>query len=198
MKELAICLALLAAGFLGGVALMTWNQRREIKNVLEDTSWIETRRKIFENQAHDADQDAGQLGHVVAEREQEVARLRQALRKTEGKLDVANREPLPVEDGPRIVALESRVAALTETVDAQKNLIQAQDASLQGVKAQLVTMTAARDAWKRTSEEGGREAVQLRAALAAKEGLEKSALWRGRLQGLAIGIGAGYLGGRIK
>lgn len=76
-------------------------------------------------------------------------------------------------------------------------LVQAQDHEISALKGQLETVTHARDSWRLTAESSGREALQLRASLAAKEGLIKGALWKGRVQGLAVGIGSGYLAGRL-
>lgn len=76
-------------------------------------------------------------------------------------------------------------------------LVQAQDHEISALKGQLETVTKARDSWRLTAESSGREALQLRASLAAKEGLIKGALWKGRIQGLAIGFAGGYASGRL-
>ena len=90
------------------------------------------------------------------------------------------------------------ISAQAVVIEKQEKEIAAQDGQIQGLTRSLASMTQARDAWKRTSEEGGREALQLRAALAAQEGLTKGALWKGRIQGFVVGLGSGYVGGRLR
>lgn len=77
-------------------------------------------------------------------------------------------------------------------------LVQAQDLEISALKGQVATLTSARDSWRLTAESSGREALQLRASLAAKEGLIKGALWKGRIQGVAFGLAVGYVGGRLQ
>lgn len=62
---------------------------------------------------------------------------------------------------------------------------------------QIKVLTLARDDWKRAYEQSAQEAIQLRSALAAKEGMAKAERWKGRLEGLAVGVALGYVGGRL-
>ena len=81
------------------------------------------------------------------------------------------------------------IDALTEQVEAQREQIQARD----GV---ILSLEAQRDGWKQAHDERHRETVALRLALDGQKAAANGALWRGRLQGFAVGIASGYLAGR--
>lgn len=187
-----------AAGFIGGIVVMSWIENREIQQAMDDASKIQTQRQVITERAKTLDADAERLGAVVLERERDILRLRDKLNITQARLQTVMARPIPEDLAPRLDELQSRILVLVETTNDQKRLIQAQDGAISGLQAQLLATSAARDAWKRSAEEGGREALQLRAALAAQQGIAKNAVWKGRIQGLAVGLGAGYIGGRLK
>ena len=81
------------------------------------------------------------------------------------------------------------IDALTEQVEAQREQIQARDGLILSLETQ-------RDGWKRAHDERHRETVALRLALDGQKAAVDGALWRGRLQGFAVGIASGYLAGR--
>ena len=81
------------------------------------------------------------------------------------------------------------IDALTEQVEAQREQIQARDGLILSLEAQ-------RDGWKRAHDDRHRETVALRLALDGQKAAVNGALWRGRLQGFAVGIASGYLAGR--
>lgn len=187
-----------AAGFIGGIVVMSWIENREIQQAMDDASKIQTQRQVITERAKTLDTDAERLGAVVLERERDILRLRDKLNITQARLQTVMARPIPEDLAPRLDELQSRILVLVETTNDQKRLIQAQDGAISGLQAQLLATSEARDAWKRSAEEGGREALQLRAALAAQQGIAKNAVWKGRIQGLAVGLGAGYIGGRLK
>lgn len=76
-------------------------------------------------------------------------------------------------------------------IKAQSNLIKLQETKIDD-------LTISRDLWKASTEAGAREAAGLRIALEAQKSLTKNALWKGRFQGLAIGLGTGYVIGRAQ
>lgn len=104
----------------------------------------------------------------------------------------ADRRPAPgvvpaVDPGPlEPVAL---IDALTSQVEAERVRVAARDAV-------ILSMEAQRDGWKRAHDERQREAVALRLALEGQKAAVNGALWRGRVQGFAVGIASGYLAGR--
>lgn len=201
MKGLWALTALSAAlGFVGGIVLMNWIDRQEMQDAIDEAAQHQTRREAIADQAKVLDIDAERFENVSQGYAREVFRLREKLKATQARLANVTR-PIPADGKPQIEMLESQVQEVSALVTDQKALIQAQDASIQGLQAQVISLTAARDAWKRSSDEGAREALNLRAALAQQQGLAKSALWRGRIQGFALGIVAGgssgYVAGRF-
>jgi len=91
--------------------------------------------------------------------------------------------------GPGPLEPAGLIEALTEQVEAQREQIQARDGLILSLEAQ-------RDGWKRAHDERHRETVALRLALDGQKSAVNGALWRGRLQGFAVGIASGYLAGR--
>ena len=84
-----------------------------------------------------------------------------------------------------------------DVVDSLKDaLIEAQEAQIAARDREIVLITTSRDAWKAAHEDRQRETVALRLALDGQKAAVNAALWRGRLQGFAVGIASGYLAGR--
>ena len=84
-----------------------------------------------------------------------------------------------------------------DVVDSLKDaLISAQEAQIAARDREIVVLTTSRDDWKAAHEDRQREAVALRLALDGQKAAVNGALWRGRVQGFAVGIASGYLAGR--
>ncbi len=83
-------------------------------------------------------------------------------------------------------------------LDAADAVISAQDGLIKEQAAQILDLTVSRDSWKGAYEEEHRRAVALQIALDAQKHAAKSGKWVGRLQGFAIGLGAGYVGGKLR
>lgn len=81
---------------------------------------------------------------------------------------------------------------------AQGELIQAQDAQIVVLTQENMALTKARDEWKLTAEARNREAAGLRIALDAQKSLNRTGSLKASLGGLTIGLGAGFLAGRLK
>ena len=62
---------------------------------------------------------------------------------------------------------------------------------------EISQLTISRDQWKASSEAEHRAVVGLQIALDAQKVVSKSDKWIGRVEGFAIGIGAGYVAGRL-
>jgi nitrogen fixation protein FixH len=124
-------------------------------------------------QLADADAKAARAAEVVA-------KLRNRPVPDSGVVPPADPGPL----GP--VAL---IDALTSQVEAEQVRVAARDAAILSLEAQ-------RDGWKRAHDERHKETVSLRLALEGQKAAVRGALWRGRVQGFAVGIASGYLAGR--
>lgn len=142
------------------------------------------------------DQQAQAQAPEIQAAEHEVERLRAELARLRHPAPPPDSQTTPSE--PSIPLPVQTPVDLAPVVAKLEELVKAQDREISGLKAQVATLTSARDSWRLAAQDSGREALQLRASLAAREGLEKSALWKGRIQGFAVGIASGYVAGRIR
>lgn len=90
------------------------------------------------------------------------------------------------------------VPDLGPVVAKQRELISAQETRITLLEGNVSTLTLSRDAWRTSAQASAQEAVQLRAVIAAQQGLIAGALLKGRLQGLAVGLGSGYVAGGLR
>ena len=119
----------------------------------------------------------------------EVARLRHPAPKP---------DPKPTQDDPDTPQPVQAPVDLAPVVAKLDELVKAQDHEITGLKAQVATLTSARDSWRLAAQDSGREALQLRASLAAKEGLLKAERWKGRIEGFFVGVATGEADGRLR
>ena len=147
------------------------------------------------SQGADHDQEADQHQAQLQGDAAEVARLRAKLARVRKAPPAAPAPPsTPGAPEPEPVAPPVDLAAV---VAQQDLLITAQDKQIQDQAGQIHTLTLARDSWRLSAQESAQEALQLRSALLAQQGVAKAQRWMGRLEGLAVGLGAGYVGGRL-
>lgn len=83
------------------------------------------------------------------------------------------------------------IAKDAEVIEAQANFIKGQE-------AQISALVISRDEWKSAFEAERKRATGLEIALDAQKHLNKSGRWLGRLEGLAVGLGAGFTVGRLR
>lgn len=121
----------------------------------------------------------------MAQRIAELARVKASLHAAPATPPVVHDQPIQ----PGVVDLAPLVKLQDEVIRAQSEVVAQQE-------TKIINLTASRDLWKGSSEAREREAAGLRIALEAQKSLTKGALWKGRIQGLAVGLGAGYLAGR--
>ena len=87
---------------------------------------------------------------------------------------------------------------LLARIGLQDELIQAQEAQVKTRDALILTLTESRNHWKASADAGAVEALNLRAALAAKDGLIRAAQIKGFAYGFAFGAASGgYAGYRV-
>lgn len=131
----------------------------------------------------------------------EVARLKAKLAQVQASIPVV--QPIPVPTSPVVGGDNSQPgagydvpgASSLPTPDPEKallrELVAAQD-------VQIKTLTLSRDAWRSSAQASAAEAVQVRAALTAQQGVSKAQRWLGRAEGFAVGFGLGYAGGKFR
>lgn len=85
-----------------------------------------------------------------------------------------------------------------EVIAAQVVLIAAQDGQIKGLKLALGDESRRSSEWKAAFEAERKRAAGLEIALDAQKHIAASGRWRGRLEGLAVGLGAGLIAGRLR
>lgn len=83
-------------------------------------------------------------------------------------------------------------------VDDLSPLVAAQDKQIAALKDENAALRAALEESKAAFAAERDRANNLWLALEAQKAASKGALWKGRIQGLAVGFAAGYVGGRLK
>lgn len=116
----------------------------------------------------------------------------------------ANAEIQRIKELPPIVINGPGTPDLRPVVERQKQLIDAYEVGkrsnevyIKDLESKNFDLTCSRDLWKASTEAGKREAVGLRIALDLQKSLTKGALWKGRIQGLIVGLGSSYIAKRI-
>lgn len=154
-------------------------------------------RETYKRQAEAKDQE-------IAARDAGLDAARNNLRRAEQELARSKMERPPVVPVPLPAIPGTPVGDLgveggwRDLVGRQEAVIQAQAYYINGLETKISDLTISRDAWKASAQAGEREAAGLRIALEAQKSLTKGALWKGRIQGLAIGLGSGYVLGRAQ
>lgn len=142
------------------------------------------------------DQQAEAQAPELQAADREVERLRAEVARLRRPAPRPDPKPTPNEpDTPQPVSSPVDLAPVVARLD---ELVKAQDHEISGLKTQVATITLARDSWKLAAQDSGREALQLRASLAAKEGLLKAERWKGRIEGFFVGVATGEADGRLR
>jgi len=123
----------------------------------------------------------------VAASDREVERLRKLSHRVDPIPPEGDNTPQPI---PPAVDLAAMVSAL-EQANADKAAL------IQGLEAQNTGLRQSRDFWKISAEAREVENLNLRASNAAKDGLIKGALWKGRFQGFWVGVASRDIAGRL-
>jgi len=142
------------------------------------------------------DQAADSQAQALRDSDAEVARLRgevARLRKATIPVPAPPVAP-PVPDPQPVVPAPD----LRPLLAKQDELIQAQGRQNDGLKATVVTLTAARDSWRQSAGDYQREAASLRIAHEAQLAALKTERWKGRFEGFAVGLAGGYITGRLR
>jgi len=89
------------------------------------------------------------------------------------------------------------VDGLSQLVQKQDEVIKTQGAYIEAQDIKMNGMAISIGLKDKIIASQDRQIVGLQLALEAQKGLTKGALWKGRIQGLAVGAAGGYLGGRL-
>ena len=192
---------LLIVGVLGGVALGVEScGKGKVNQGVQQANEAHGAANANQSQAQASDKLVADLQARVESAAQDMDRLTKEraalLRKLEAKVPPVSSNsdhaaPVATQPGP---VADERDAVIAK----DSELIQAQQVVISDQAAVIGTLIVSRDAWKATAEQRQREAAGLRIALDAQKSVANSGKWMGRVQGFAIGLGAGYVTGRIR
>jgi len=99
-------------------------------------------------------------------------------------------------DAAPVAPVSTDLSAQVIAKDAE--VIAAQDSRIKGLEESNRLLSASRDEWKAAFEAERKRSAGLEIALDAQKHVASSGKWTGRLQGLAIGLGAGFVAGRLR
>ncbi len=136
------------------------------------------------------DQEAQAQAGKVSQDAQLVARLRAELARLRAR-------PVQPPSDPGTPAPEPVTPSPDPVLVAADAVIAAQDQQIQDQVQQITTLTLSRDSWKTAYDASSKETVALRLALDAQKGAARAQRWQGRIEGLVVGLGVGYVGGKI-
>lgn len=164
-----------------------------------------------ETQANIAKGERDAITAQAQAKDKEIAAKNAATVADKRALARANAEIQRIKDLPPVVPIGPGTPDLSPVVECQRELSvaralnaayevgkQASEKYIFKLERENEDLTVSRDLWKASTEAGAREAAGLRIALEAQKSLTKNALWKGRFQGLAIGLGTGYVIGRAQ
>ena len=199
--QVILAVALLVAGAVGGFAITT--------------HYHSTQEGKAEQEANVAKEQAIVARALAEQKEQEVAVQKAAVVAAEAKAKDSDAryqrllaqhtqapplppmpDTIPADCQPvyeRCKAAEEQLAEANAVVASGTLVLNDSKAQVKELKAALGLSTQLAGHWKKAADEERKRAACLEVALEAQKALTKQALWKGRWQGLAIGIGGGYL-----
>lgn len=178
------------AAFTAALSIVAWSLEPTTPKKVEklEQKAAEAKGKADEHAQTAAQADAkGSVdGRRVADAEAATARAKAELAALKRRMAEQPQPPTPVDPAPDLRAVVAK----------QDELIQAQGVQIEALKAQAVTLTTARDEWRAAFRAERDRADSLYLALEAQKAAAKGALWKGRIQGIAVGFAAGYVRAR--
>lgn len=150
--------------------------------------------------AKEADAQVGEIQAIVDAQAKDLSRLTEerdaAIRQLASERKRGSSTDRPAGDaiGPVVASAPDGRDAV---IEADARLISAQSQQIGSLTLQVSVLTIARDSYKSAFEAEQRRSASLQIALDAQKAVSASGKWLYRAQGLAIGIGAGYIAGRL-
>jgi hypothetical protein len=113
------------------------------------------------------------------------------------RVKVAQHRPAPVPVPPASPAAPEPAAQPVAEDDGTAQLIADQAKEIQDLKAQVATLNLAVTHYKGAYEDEAKASALKEIALQAQIAANRSSLWKGRIEGFAFGVAAGYVGGKL-
>lgn len=170
----------------------------------QGTKRNQTKVTQAETQANIAKGEADAFKRQAEAKDQAIAAKDAAIVDARKLVSRANAEIERIKNLPAVVPSGSGTPDLRPLVERQGQLIaayeiseKAKDGLIRDLDAKVFDLSTSRDLWKASADAREREAAGLRIALETQKTLTRNALWKGRIQGLVIGVGSFYLAKRM-
>jgi len=200
--QIILASALLVVGIVGGFAISKHYHGSQVAKAEQEAKAAKEQaiadRALAEQKDKEAQAQKVRADAAVAQADISEAKFRKLAAQHTTPLP-----PLPPVIPPdcqpileRCQVAEAQLADANATIEVGKKALDDKNKAIGELKVQIADLGSARDLWKKTAEDERRRAACLEIALEAQKALTKGALWRGRLQGLAVGIGGTLLARR--
>lgn len=176
---LALCVVLAAAG----LGYYSGHKNQQIERAIQQSQELKGQIGALQEQARGAVQQADAAAATAAQHEATAKVLKAKL----AKLQAVPANP-GVPDPVGVVGAD----------DLRDQIIAAQDSQIAAQKDEIKGLRAALDLKDRALVTAEQRARGLEIALDAQRHAPKSQRWLGRIEGVAVGIAIGYVGGKLQ
>ena len=187
----ALALALLLVA--GGLGYYSGHKNQQIERAIQQSQELKGKVNALtaESQAHKALAD--QAGQTVEDQDKAISALKAKLAKAQGAV------PHPIVASASVGGASSAGAQVDGSTDSLKDqIIDAQDRQIGTLKIEVYELRAALDAKDKALVTSEQRARGLELALEAQRHASKTQRWLGRIEGVAVGIAIGYVGGKLQ
>jgi len=136
--------------------------------------------------------DQTEIKRLTAQRDALLAKLHSSPVQPTTPSGPSDPGPAKQDDDPATL-----LAADAELIQAQAKTIQDQVVAIQARDTLIASLTASRDSWHSAYDQSQQEAAAQRIALEAQASAIRAGRWKGRIEGFLIGIGTGYVAGKL-
>ena len=165
------------------------------------SSKAETVAKVDEKKAQDHADQAAIIDARLPAIQDQLDNAKEALAKLSSEREVLLKK---LAESKKVLPSLPQVTTPTVTTDPRDEVIVSDAKVIENQKlviaqqdSKIVLLTTSRDEWKAAFNDEQRRATGLQIALDAQKRVSVSGKWVWRLQGLAVGFGAGYVAGRL-
>jgi uncharacterized membrane protein YdfJ with MMPL/SSD domain len=175
---LALCVVLAAAG----LGYYSGHKNQQINKALQQSQELKGRVNALQEQARVAVDQADAAAATAAQHEATARAL---------KAKLAKLQAVPAAPG-----VSDPMGVVGD--DLRDQIITAQDSQIAAQKDEIKGLRAALDLKDRALVTAEQRARGLELALEAQKHASKSQRWLGRIEGVAVGIAIGYVGGKLQ
>ena len=179
-----ISLALVGLLLACGLGYYSGHKNQQIDKALQQSQELKGRVNALQEQARIAVDQADAAAKTAAQHEATAQAL---------KAKLAQLRAVPADPG-----VSGPVGVVDSAGDLRDQIIAAQDSQIAAQKDEIKGLRAALDAKDRALITSEQRARGLELALEAQRHASKSQRWLGRIEGVAVGIAIGYVGGKLQ